>query len=424
MVNQSGNDGDLSKALGEWGEQSTTTPSSFSSFYPQGTTTPSIRVATGSGETICDGSSGSTTTTAVINPQMLVTYKQYAPHGQPILFTNPDSGSGGSSGSSTSGDGSGLLSAQDKIKELGRVVEQQKGEMERMMKEMEDVQAEKVSMEYLLREKLERLVQNEIEERLSVYRKEGQDQQSLLLQQRMMTLRQELERKSSEVVAGVAREQRLQAEVYQLRGGGGGAGSNSSSSTRSSKGGAASSSSSSTTTTTSIGETMALRQQCSVLLKERQAVTTIMEDKIRVLLENVTTSSTTVLREAPGVAGGAAGQALRSNVMAMTKLVNAFIAALRNSSGEEGGGGGEEEVPIPASGGGSSSTTGGGHPSNSSSHRNKGPGSGSGGTSTTTTSTSGGRIYGSRSSGGAASGPLSCGHHNGSAYLVSRSIGG
>jgi hypothetical protein len=35
---------------------------------------------------------------------------------------------------------------------------------------LEDIQAEKVSMEYLLREKLEKLVQNEIEERLRAYR--------------------------------------------------------------------------------------------------------------------------------------------------------------------------------------------------------------------------------------------------------------
>lgn len=35
-----------------------------------------------------------------------------------------------------------------------------------MSKDLEEVQADKVSMEYLLREKLERLVQSEIEGRL------------------------------------------------------------------------------------------------------------------------------------------------------------------------------------------------------------------------------------------------------------------
>ena len=36
---------------------------------------------------------------------------------------------------------------------------------------VQNTQAEKVSVEYLLREKLERLVQSEIEERISQYRK-------------------------------------------------------------------------------------------------------------------------------------------------------------------------------------------------------------------------------------------------------------
>lgn len=297
-------DGDLVKALGEWGEES----------RPQGGNSTPLRVATGSGTTVSEATDPSSSYTTV-TPQMLVTYKQYAPHGQPTLFTNPDS--------SSTADNGGLLSAQDKINELGRLVEQQKGEMERMAKEMEDVQAEKVSMEYLLREKLERLVQNEIEERLSAYRKEGEDQQGLLLQQRLRTLKQELEKKTNEVTAISTREQRLQVEMSQLRQAA--AAQESTIQDLRSRG---------TTAGTASPEIMGLKKQCSMLLKERQAVQTIMEDKIRVLLNNISSSSSVVLRETPE-AGGSAGQSLRNNLVALNRLVNAFITALHNS--EEGG---------------------------------------------------------------------------------------
>lgn len=48
-----------------------------------------------------------------------------------------------------------------------------------MLQQLEEVQAEKVSMEFLLREKLERLVQSEIERRVAAYRREEEgDSQS------------------------------------------------------------------------------------------------------------------------------------------------------------------------------------------------------------------------------------------------------
>ena len=62
--------------------------------------------------------------------------------------------------------------------------------------------------------------------------------------------------------------------------------------------------------------------------------------------QNIGSSSVLVLRDAPE-AGGSAGQALRSNVSALTRLVNAFIAALRNASGEEGQGPPSKAMPPP-----------------------------------------------------------------------------
>lgn len=56
-----------------------------------------------------DGGPGGGTT---VTPQMLLTYKQYAPHAQPTLFTSPEASSTAETGT--------LLSAHDKIGELTR----------------------------------------------------------------------------------------------------------------------------------------------------------------------------------------------------------------------------------------------------------------------------------------------------------------
>ncbi|CAN0365162.1 unnamed protein product, partial [Scytosiphon promiscuus] len=60
-----------------------------------------------------------------------------------------------------------LLSASEKIKELEELVESSRSHNERLLEDLEEVQTDKVSMEYLLREKLERLVQSEIEARVA-----------------------------------------------------------------------------------------------------------------------------------------------------------------------------------------------------------------------------------------------------------------
>ena len=53
-----------------------------------------------------------------------------------------------------------------RLNELTRIIEIQNTEQKKLALELEEVQAEKVSVEYLLREKLEKLVQSEIEARL------------------------------------------------------------------------------------------------------------------------------------------------------------------------------------------------------------------------------------------------------------------
>ncbi|CAB1096787.1 unnamed protein product [Ectocarpus sp. CCAP 1310/34] len=63
--------------------------------------------------------------------------------------------------------GAKLLNAWEKIEELEGLVESSRSHNERLLKDLEEVQTDKVSMEYLLREKLERLVQSEIEARVA-----------------------------------------------------------------------------------------------------------------------------------------------------------------------------------------------------------------------------------------------------------------
>lgn len=56
--------------------------------------------------------------------------------------------------------------------ELQSLLEAKAKDNDQLAKELEEVQAEKVSLEYLLREKLEKMVQTEIEERINTYRRE------------------------------------------------------------------------------------------------------------------------------------------------------------------------------------------------------------------------------------------------------------
>lgn len=65
-----------------------------------------------------------------------------------------------------------LLNADEKICELSKLLEKSKEEHSKLSKELEEIKAEKVSLEYLLREKLEKMVQSEIEEKINIYKNE------------------------------------------------------------------------------------------------------------------------------------------------------------------------------------------------------------------------------------------------------------
>jgi hypothetical protein len=81
--------------------------------------------------------------------------------------------------------------------------------------------------------------------------------------------------------------------------------------------------------------TMAAR--CDHLVKEREAVQTIMEQKIKVLVQSIAASSSGFINGQASLHGQAASnnpaaQALTKDVAALQRLVNASIAALRNAA--------------------------------------------------------------------------------------------
>lgn len=65
-------------------------------------------------------------------------------------------------------------------------------------------------------------------------------------------------------------------------------------------------------------------------MKEREAIQTIMEDKIKAVVQNVVKSASDILKNHPEIDGS--GSALTNNLQMLQKLVNASIAALRNAS--------------------------------------------------------------------------------------------
>jgi len=113
---------------------------------------------------------------AGVPPSLLLTTKQFKPFEDdragdrsPIADIIAEGGGGGGGGGEER-----LLSAEEKISELSRIADAALGDRERLARDLEDIQAEKVQMESLLRERLERMVQTEIEARLSAMRARGE----------------------------------------------------------------------------------------------------------------------------------------------------------------------------------------------------------------------------------------------------------
>jgi hypothetical protein len=125
-----------------------------------------------------DRSGGKGSNNGTLPPHLLLSYKQFPRHPAATAANGASevelASGAGDAGGREKGESS-MLSAEDKINELSRMVDAHLLDRQRLGRELEEVQAEKVSMEYLLREKLERLVQSEIESRLLAYRRDGKE---------------------------------------------------------------------------------------------------------------------------------------------------------------------------------------------------------------------------------------------------------
>ena len=105
--------------------------------------------------------------------------------------------------------------------------------------------------------------------------------------------------------------------------------------------------------------TAALQTRCDTLVKEREAVTTIMEQKIKVLVQSVAQNVAAVIGQHPSVGGSESSAALNKDLVALQRLVGASIAALKNAAANNGGGssggaGSNAAAPVtPSNNGGS-----------------------------------------------------------------------
>jgi DNA repair exonuclease SbcCD ATPase subunit len=228
-----------------------------------------------------------------VPPSLLTTTKQFKPFeddraGDRSPIADIIAESAGGSGEER------LLSAEEKISELSRIVDAALGDRERLTRDLEDVQAEKVQMESLLRERLERMVQAEIEARLSAMRAreggaEGGGASSL---------------SAAAAAAAGARAAALQEQLAKAQG--------------------ELAAARSALAARDAPAEDALRKLAH-LRKEKEAISSIMENKISTLVDSI---SAGISASVPLPAGAPPPKWLRE-LGALDKLVKASIAALK-----------------------------------------------------------------------------------------------
>lgn len=228
-----------------------------------------------------------------LTPELLITHKQFRPHESQAVVMNNNSNSffTVTGANDANGGPGGLLSAEEKIQELKTLMEIQTQEQARMAKELEDVKSEKVSVEFLLRERVDKLVQVELEARL----KPSPNNNDADTVQRFGQFQRQLDALTIE-------NQRLR-EAHR-----------------------------SAYDQNDSAHSQELRSRCETLVKERRAVQTIMEHKIKALVTAISEASEATMQSAGGAERlGEPATWLTREVHALQRLVNASILALRNA---------------------------------------------------------------------------------------------
>lgn len=300
------------KALGDWGASG-----SGNATRSSGSLAPSSSTGAGGGGT----GSGLAT-------EILITHKQFRPHPtNQIVYNNSSSVRGNtSSSSSNSGGSQQLLSAEEKMQELKTLVDNQASEHLRMAKELEEVKSEKVSIEFLLRERVDKLVQVELEARLKAMAKAGPGGTSNNNTSGPMSTRQQASSLAQdEQLVHMSKQLRaLELENQQLA---------------------------SASKASSDEHTKQLHARCETLVKERKAVQTIMEHKIKALVTAISEASDATLQSVGGAESlGEPAKWLTREVNALQRLVNASIIALRNAESAGGAKMSASSEPTPTRG--------------------------------------------------------------------------
>eukprot|EP00161_Ancyromonas_sigmoides_P016059 TRINITY_DN4279_c0_g2_i1.p1 TRINITY_DN4279_c0_g2~~TRINITY_DN4279_c0_g2_i1.p1 ORF type:complete len:490 (+),score=197.20 TRINITY_DN4279_c0_g2_i1:1077-2546(+) len=238
-------------------------------------------------------------------------------------------------GRGTPSNGGPKLSAHEKVSELGGLLATSRGDVEAISRELEDLRAEKVSLEYLLRERLEKMVAAEVRERIEAYKADvggGSAAGSEDLRDEIARLRDDLAKAQAQVHAlrdrtggnsspGAARQhaqmqQSMHAERAKLV--------ELEARLRDEAEARYEAEERARQLEAQNRELAAPRasdaeRQNETLLKERQAIKIIMEKKIKALVDSISSGT----RDSRGTA---------KDIATLQKLVNASIAALKSSA--------------------------------------------------------------------------------------------
>lgn len=244
----------------------------------------------------------------------------------------------------------------DRVRELIRLVQHAEGDRERMARSLEEAQAEKISMEYLLREKLEKLVQSEIEQRMDSIMAVAQPgvqshaQQSavggnqdavLRLQREVEQLRAErdsLRRNAllqpgtaSSAAVGSSDLAQANQQVQRLRAAAEAADSRAREQQTHIEELERSRQTEQAATSRMKAQEESMRARIATFEKERTAIHTIMEQKVKRLVDEVAKGVLPDAHSGRALSDPAKHQSLAREVQALQRLVNASIAALKNA---------------------------------------------------------------------------------------------
>mmetsp|Transcript_8306 Transcript_8306/g.16664 ORF Transcript_8306/g.16664 Transcript_8306/m.16664 type:complete len:979 (-) Transcript_8306:23-2959(-) len=178
-----------------------------------------------------------------------------------------------------------LTEANEKVRELEIIVTEAQKDRAALTKQLDEMKVEKVSMEYLLRES-----RNSHQQESADSADELERAKELLSQQRA-----EIDRLKE--AALVAPKSPTPAPAHQPN--------------------------------------EKLNQRNETLIKERKAIKTIMEQKIKVLVNSVAQSTHAVLNENADAMSTQSGQNLAKDMAALKRLVHAAVTALANADGAD-----------------------------------------------------------------------------------------